>query len=55
MVTGIENFVLNFFEINWKHAVNLKEQNIDLSFDNFSNSINNLLDKYESLKNNGLD
>ena len=45
-----EKFVLDFFEINWKDTLNLKERNIDLSFDNFYNSINNLLDSHVPLK-----
>ena len=45
-----ENFVLDFFEINWKNTLNLKKQNTDLSFDNFYNSINSLLNKHAPLK-----
>ena len=45
-----ENFVLDFLEINWENTLELNKQNVNTSFDNFYNSINNLLDKYAPLK-----
>ena len=45
-----ENFVLDFFEINWENTLELNKQNVNTSFDNFYNSINNLIDKYAPLK-----
>ena len=41
-----ENFILDFLEINWNNTLSLKEQNVDISFNNFYNSINNLIDKH---------
>ena len=45
-----EKFVLDFFDINWENTLELNKQNVNTSFDNFYNSINNLLDKYAPLK-----
>ena len=44
-----ENFILYFLETNWNNTLSLKEQNVDISFNNFYNSIN-LIDKYAPLK-----
>ena len=36
----------NYFDINWPNVLKLDIQNVDLSFNNFYEAINALLDKH---------
>ena len=41
-----ENFILDYFDINWPNVLKLEMQNVDLSFINFYEAINAVLDKH---------
>ena len=41
-----ENFILNYFAIDWSKLLNLDEKNVDLTTNNFLNAMNSLLSKY---------
>ena len=41
-----ENFILDYFDINWPNVLKLDMQNVDLSFNNFYEAINAVLDKH---------
>ena len=43
-----ENFILDYFDIDWSNLLNLNEKNVDLSTNNFLNAMNSLLNKYAS-------
>ena len=45
-----ENFVLDYFSINWNETLKTEEQNIDYSTEVFLNKINELLDNFAPLK-----
>ena len=40
-----ENFILDYFDIDWFDLLNLNEKNVDLSTNNFLNAMNSLLNK----------
>ena len=44
-----ENFILDYFDIDWSNLLNLNEKNVDLKT-NFLNAMNSLLDKYAYFK-----
>ena len=41
-----ENFILDYFDINWPNVLKVDMQNVDLSFNNFYEAINAVLDKH---------
>ena len=45
-----ENFILDYFDIDWSNLLNLNEKNVDLTTNNFLNAMNSLLNKYASFK-----
>ena len=45
-----ENFIPNYFCIDWNVALKIDEQNIDYSIESFLNKINSLLSTYAPLK-----
>ena len=45
-----ENFILDYFDIDWSNLLNLNEENVDLSTNNFVNAMNSLLKKYAPFK-----
>ena len=45
-----ENFILDYFDIDWSNLLNLNEKNVDLSTNNFLNAMNSLLNKYAPFK-----
>ena len=45
-----ENFILDYFSIDWNVALKLDEQNVDYSTESFLNKINSLLSNYAPLK-----
>ena len=45
-----ENFILDYFSIDWNVALKLDEQNIDYSTESFLNKVNSLLSNYAPLK-----
>ena len=45
-----EEFILDYFSVDWPHTVELQNNNIDASFQNFFDSINNILDKNAPFK-----
>ena len=45
-----ENFILDYFSINWNVALKLDEQNVDYSTESFLNKISSLLSHYNLLK-----
>ena len=47
---GQENFILDYFSIDWNVALKLDEQNVDYSTESFLNKINSLLSNYAPLK-----
>ena len=46
----LENFMLDYFSIDWNVAPKLDEQNADYSTESFLNKINSLLSNYTPLK-----
>ena len=46
----LENFVLDYFDIDWSNLLNLNEKNVDLLTNNFLNAMNSLLNKYAPFK-----
>ena len=44
-----ENFILDYFSINWNETLKTEEQNIDYSTEIFLNKINELLDNFAPL------
>ena len=40
-----ENFIWDYFDIDWFDLLNLNEKNVDLSTNNFLNAMNSLLNK----------
>ena len=47
---GQENFILDYFSIDWNVALKLDEQNVDYSTESFLNKISSLLSNYAPLK-----
>ena len=45
-----ENFILDYFSIDWDVALKLEEQNVNYSTESFLNKINSLLSNYVPLK-----
>ena len=45
-----ENFILDYFDIDWSNPLNQNEKNVDLSTNNFLNAMNSLLNKYAPFK-----
>ena len=45
-----ENFILDYFDIDWSNLLNLNEKNVDLTTNNFLNAMNSLLNKYAPFK-----
>ena len=45
-----EQFVLDYFEKDWDSILNLNNNNVNLSFDNFLKHMNDLLDKHAPFK-----
>ena len=45
-----EDFILDYFSIDWNIALKLDEQNVDYSTESFLNKINSLLSNYAPLK-----
>ena len=45
-----ENFILDYFDIDWSNILNLNEKNVDLLTNNFLNAMNSLLIKYAPFK-----
>ena len=45
-----ENFILDYFSIDWDVALKLDEQNVNYSTESFLNKINSLVSNYASLK-----
>ena len=43
-------FILDYFHIDWSNLLNLNEKNVDLTANNFLNTINSLLNKYVPFK-----
>ena len=41
-----EEFILDYFSLDWSHTLKLQNNNIDASLQNFSDSMSNILDKY---------
>ena len=44
-----ENFIIDYFSINWDVALKLDEQNVYYSIESFLNKINSLLSNYTPL------
>ena len=45
-----ENFILDYFDIDWSNLLNLNEKNVDLTTNNFLNVMNSLLNRYAPFK-----
>ena len=45
-----ENFILDYFNIDWSNRLYLNEKNIDITTTDFLNAMNSLLDKYPLFK-----
>ena len=45
-----ENFILDYFSIDWNETLKIEEQNIDCSTEIFLNKINELLDNFAPFK-----
>ena len=45
-----EEFILDYFSVDWPHALKLQNNDIDASSQNFFDSINNILDKHAPFK-----
>ena len=45
-----ENFILDYFSIDWNETLKIEEQNIDYSTEIFLNKINELLDNFAPFK-----
>ena len=45
-----ENFILDYFDIDWSNFLKLNQKNVDLATINFLNAMNSLLDKYAPFK-----
>ena len=45
-----ENFILDYFSIDWNETLKIEEQNIDYSTEIILNKINDLLDNFEPFK-----
>ena len=45
-----ENFVLDYFDIDWSNILKLDEKNVNLVTENFLDTINSVLNKYAPLK-----
>ena len=45
-----EEFILDYFLVDWLHTLKLQNNNIDASFQNFFDSMNNILDKHAPFK-----
>ena len=46
-----ENFILDYFEKDWDHLLQIDQQNVNLSMDSFLNNINSILDVHAPLEN----
>ena len=45
-----ENFILDYFDIDWCNLLNLNEKNVDPAAINFLSAMNSLLDKFAPFK-----
>ena len=45
-----ENFVLDYFEIDWNNTIEIDKEDVNHSLSKFMEQINVLLDKYMPLK-----
>ena len=45
-----ENFLLDYFEIDWNNTIEVDKEDVNISLSNFMIKINALLDKYMPLK-----
>ena len=45
-----ENFVLDYFSVNWKNVINLQKNDVNLSLQNFFDSVNDLLKIHATYK-----
>ena len=45
-----EEFILDYFSVDWPHTLKLQNNNIDASFQNFFDSMNNILHKHAPFK-----
>ena len=45
-----ENFILDYFSIDWSEPLKIQKQNIDCSAEIFLNKINELLDNFAPFK-----
>ena len=45
-----ENFILDMLSINWDETLRINNNDVNVSFDNFINKINLIIDKYMPLK-----
>ena len=45
-----ENFIRDYFSIDWNETLKIEEQNIDYSTETFLDKINELLDHFASFK-----
>ena len=49
-----ENFILDYFDIDWSNLLNLNEKNVDVTTNNFLNAMNSLRNKYAPFKKNSV-
>ena len=47
-----ENFILDYFDIDWSSLLNLNEKNVDQTTISLCNDMNSLLNKYAPFKKN---
>ena len=45
-----EEFILDYLSVNWPHTLELQNNNIDASFQNFFDSMSNIVDKHAPFK-----
>ena len=45
-----KEFILDYISVDWPHTLKLQNNNVDASFQNFFDSINNILDKHGPFK-----
>ena len=45
-----EEFILDYFSVDWSHRLKLQNNNIDASFQNFFDSMNNIFGKHTQFK-----
>ena len=49
-INDLENFVLDYFDIDWSNLLNMNEKFFDLTTNNFLNAMNSLPNKYAPFK-----